>query len=127
MKPESGQARGGGRALTLGKYLSSVRSGKQMSLREVEEATEKVVSNAYLSQIENDKIQQPSPNILFALSAVYGIDYLALMERAGYITPKARDDSARHGRVATFADQNLTQTEEAELIDYLAYLRHKKV
>lgn len=113
--------------LTLGKYLASVRTGRDLSLRAVEEATGKVVSNAYLSQIENDRIQQPSPNILYALAELYGIDYADLMERAGYIIPtQSRAPEARHGRVATFADQNITPDEEAKLIDYLGFLRHKK-
>jgi transcriptional regulator with XRE-family HTH domain len=113
--------------VTLGQYLASIRTDRRMTLRQVEEATDKEVSNAYLSQIENHKIQQPSPNVLHALSEVYGIDYGHLMEMAGHITPsKNRTDSEHHGRVATFADHNLTATEEAELIDYLKHIRTRK-
>lgn len=113
--------------ITLGQYLASIRTDRRMTLRQVEEATEKEVSNAYLSQIENHKIQQPSPNVLHALSEVYAIDYGALMEMAGHITPsKNRGQSERHGRVATFADHHLTATEEAELMDYLRHIRTRK-
>jgi transcriptional regulator with XRE-family HTH domain len=113
--------------LTLGQYLASIRADRRMTLRQVEEATDKEVSNAYLSQIENDKIQQPSPNVLHALSEIYGIDYGQLMEKAGYITStKKRTEDQRHGRVATFADHNLTPTEESELIRYLKFLRSGK-
>ena len=35
---------------SLGRYLAQVREIKKLTLREVEEATEKQVSNAYLSQ-----------------------------------------------------------------------------
>src|SRR5258707_11110485 len=113
--------------LTLGQYLASIRADRKMTLREVEEATNKVVSNAYLSQIENDKIQQPSPNVLHALSEIYGVDYGQLMEMAGHITPsKPRGSSQRHGRVPTFANHNLTPDEEAALIDYLKFLRTTK-
>ena len=113
--------------VTLGQYLATIRTDRRMTLRQVEEATDKEVSNAYLSQIENHKIQQPSPNVLHALSEVYGIDYGHLMEMAGHITPsRNRTDSERHGRVATFADHNLTATEEAELIDYLKHIRTRK-
>ena len=81
----------------------------------------------YLSQIENDKIQQPSPNVLHALAEIYGIDYGQLMEMAGHITPsKSRSHNQRHGRVATFADHNLTPAEEAELIEYLQFIRRRK-
>lgn len=98
-----------------------------MTLRQVEEGTNKEVSNAYLSQIEQGKIQRPSPNILHALSEIYGIDYAKLMEMAGYITPtKPRNDEQRHGRVATFAEHNLTSQEEAELLEYLRFIRSRK-
>lgn len=113
--------------LTLGRYLASIRADRRFTLRQVEEATNKEVSNAYLSQIENDKIQQPSPNVLYALSEIYGIDYSMLMEMAGYIThAKNRAKDERHGRVATFADHNLTPAEEAELIEYLKFIRSRK-
>jgi transcriptional regulator with XRE-family HTH domain len=114
-------------SLTLGQYLASIRADRKMTLREVEEATENEVSNAYLSQIENDKIKQPSPNMLHALSEIYAIDYERLMEMAGHITPsKSRGQDQRHGRVATFANHNLTPEEESALIDYLQFIRRKK-
>jgi HTH-type transcriptional regulator, competence development regulator len=112
---------------TLGQYLSSIRQARRMTLRQVEEATEKEVSNAYLSQIENERIQQPSPNVLHALAEIYGVDYAQLMELAGHITPsQSRGQSQRHGRVATFAEHNLTPAEEAELLDYLKFIRGRK-
>ena len=43
--------------LTLGQYLASIREDRGFSQRDVERATVKVVSNAYLSQIENDQIK----------------------------------------------------------------------
>lgn len=113
--------------LTLGQYLMSIRKDRRMTLRQVEQATNKEVSNAYLSQIENDKIRQPSPNVLHALAEIYGIDYGKLMEMAGHIVPsKGRSKSQRHGRIATFAEHNLTPEEEASLIDYLQYIRSRK-
>jgi transcriptional regulator with XRE-family HTH domain len=111
--------------VTLGEYLGSIRTDRKLTLRAVEEATNKEVSNAYLSQIENGKIQRPSPNILYALANLYGVEYDRLMELAGYITT-TRTDVERHGRAATFSELNLTQTEESELLKYLGYLRSKK-
>lgn len=113
--------------LPLGQYLASIRKDRKMTLREVEEATQKSVSNAYLSQIESGKIQQPSPNILHALAELYSISYENLMELSGYIV--ATDTAAaglRHGRVATFAEHNLTPEEQAELLDYLKFMRGRK-
>ncbi len=114
-------------ATTLGKYLASIRADRGLTLRQVEEATNKSVSNAYLSQIETEKILKPSPNILYTLAELYNIDYENLMERAGYITPSAsRAKTDRHGRVPTFAEHNLTPEEEEELMAYLSHIRRRK-
>lgn len=114
--------------LTLGQYLASIREDRDLSQRDVEKATNKVVSNAYLSQIENGLIKRPNPNILHALSELYAIRYEDLMERAGYIVPTRSRSGGdqRHGRVATFAEHNLTAEEEAQLVEFLGYLRSRK-
>ncbi len=113
--------------LTLGQYLASIRKDRKHTLREVEEATNKEVSNAYLSQIENDKISKPSPNILHALAELYAIDFEKLMDMAGYITTTSKRASGeRHGRVPTFAEHNLSSDEEAQLIEYLKFIRSRK-
>jgi transcriptional regulator with XRE-family HTH domain len=113
--------------LTLGGYLASVRQTLSMSLRDVEEATNKEVSNAYLSQLENGKIKKPDPNILYSLSEAYGISYPNLMSLAGYIVASnTRTDAQHHGRVATFAEHALTKEEEEELVAYLKFIRDRK-
>ena len=110
----------------LGIYLKSLRSGTGLTLREVEDATGKDVSNAYLSQLENGHIAKPSPNVLHSLASVYKVPYAKLMERAGYISPTARgSDSFKHGRAATFSIENLTLDEEKELLQYLSFVRQK--
>ena len=114
------------RSDSLGAYLKALRLGLDMTLRDVEEATDRVVSNAYLSQLENSKISKPSPNVLHALATVYNVSYGALMERAGYVSPvRSGEQDARHGRVATFAIENLTAEEERALLEYLAFVRSR--
>jgi transcriptional regulator with XRE-family HTH domain len=115
------------RPTNLGQIVRKARTDLQMSQRDVEEATGKEISNAYLSQLESGKITKPSPHILYALSTALAVPYETLMERAGYIVPSAqRPADAKHGRAATFAVDNLTADEESALLDYLAYLRSKK-
>ena len=112
---------------TLGQYLASIRADRKMTLRGVEEATNKKVSNAYLSQIENNKIHQPSPNVLHTLAELYGVGFESLMERAGYlVAPTKRTTGKRHGRAATLAEHNLTPEEESELMQYLRFIRNRK-
>ena len=119
-KPASGE-----RSNELGSFLCDLRTAKRLSLREVEEATERAVSNAYLSQIENGKIRKPSPNVLHSLAEVYAVSYESLMERAGYLVP-TREDGGRHrNKSRIFAIDDLTTEEEKELLKYLAFLRSR--
>ena len=112
---------------TLGQQLALLRTAAGLSLRQVEEATNKEVSNAYLSQLENDKIGKPSPNILYVLAGVYSTSYEDLMERAGYFPADSEASSARRqARAATFAIKNLTPEEEKALIAYLGFIRQQK-
>jgi len=112
--------------LTLGRYLASIRADRKLTLRQVEEATNKQVSNAYLSQIETDKILKPSPNVLHVLAELYAISYEKLMDMAGYFTSAPRSDNERHGRIPTFAEHHLTVDEETQLLDYLEFIRSRK-
>jgi len=115
------------KSASLGQVIKKARTDLQLSQRDVEEATQKEVSNAYLSQLESGKISKPSPHILYALSTVLAVSYETLMERAGYIVPSTdRQVGAKHGRAATFSVDNLSADEESALLDYLAYLRSKK-
>ena len=79
----------------LGAVLADLRRAKGLSLREVEEATGRAVSNAYPSQIENQKIRKPSPNVLYGLGEVYAVPYETLMEKAGCLMPLEDDKSGR--------------------------------
>jgi len=114
--------------MSLGDYLKSLRSLKGWTLREVEEATDGEVSNAYLSQLEHGKISKPSPNILHSLAVAYGVSYQALMTKAGYLAPRAdRQAGSRHGAAATNAPfGNLSDDEERALLTYLAMYRKSK-
>jgi transcriptional regulator with XRE-family HTH domain len=129
---ESNETRSGGptesaQPNALGAFIRKARQDVSMSLRDVEEATNKEISNGYLSQLESGKITKPSPHILYALSNVLSANYESLMQRAGYILPSApRSKNAKHGRAATFAIDNLTAEEESELLKYLTFLRTQK-
>jgi len=108
----------------LGKHLAAIRQDRGFSLRQVESLTRNLVSNAYLSQIESGKINQPSPNILHALAEVYKASYEKLMELAGYIVSTRKEAGGAHGRAATFAELNLSEEEEHELLEYLKFRRN---
>ena len=114
-----------GQANVLGTVLADLRRAKGLSLREVQEATGNSVSNAYLSQLENQKIKKPSPIVLRRLAEVYGAPYETLMEKAGYLAPSSEDQDGKRPRQAVFAIEDLTAEEEEELLKYLAFLRFR--
>lgn len=112
--------------LTLGRQLQAVRTAKGLKLRDVEELTDGAVSNAYLSQIERDKIAQPSPHILHALASAYGVDYMLLMELAGYVKAEGHNGKKPRGILATLTTDDLTPEEEQEVLRFVAFLRSQK-
>ena len=125
-RPRRKPSRSVGQTNELGGLLADLRQAKGLSLRQVEEATDKAVSNAYLSQLEKGKIQKPSPNVLHSLAAVYAVPYEALMEKAGYLLPSEGNATGRRRRLAAFAIDDLTAEEEEELLKYLAFIRSRK-
>ena len=114
-----------GQPNVLGSVLADLRKAKGLSLREVQEATNSAVSNAYLSQLEHQKIKKPSPNVLRSLAKVYGVPYETLMERAGYLMPDTDTQDEQRRRLAVFAIDDLTAEEEEEMLKYLAFLRYR--
>jgi transcriptional regulator with XRE-family HTH domain len=125
-RPRRARARFVGRPDELGDLLGDLRRAKGLSLRQVEEASDRAVSNAYLSQLEKGKIQKPSPNVLHRLAEVYAVPYEALMERAGYLLPSGGEPKGRRRRLAAFAIDDLTAEEEEELLKYLAFIRSRR-
>ncbi len=78
---------------TFGSGLKAARELASLSLREVEEATG--ISNAYICQLESNKIRRPSVFFLTKLAKLYGIDrdqlfasLPDLQSLPGYIVPK---------------------------------------
>ncbi|NDV70268.1 helix-turn-helix domain-containing protein [Dysgonomonas sp. 25] len=107
---------------SIGSILKNSRDLMQLTLRQVEEATG--ISNAYLSQLENDKIKKPSANVLYKLSNIYGISINDLLAAAGIIEKQA---SERHKLLSSvaFSTESLTEKEEEELLKYLKFIRQK--
>jgi transcriptional regulator with XRE-family HTH domain len=115
-----------GRRSRLGGLLADLRTARGLTLRQVEEAADHAVSNAYLSQLEKGKVRKPSPNVLHSLARVYAVPYESLMEKAGYLLPSHDRAGRRPTRLTAFALDDLTAEEEEEILKYLAFLRSRK-
>ena len=110
----------------LSEVLRRLRESKGLSLRQVEKKTG--VSNAYLSQIENGKIGEPSPHILHKLADIYETPYQDLMKLAGYIKKKdgerVRENIMSDVAFSTYSE--LSSDEKEEVLNFLNYVRSRK-
>jgi HTH-type transcriptional regulator, competence development regulator len=112
----------------FGAYLKAVREAAGLTLRQVEEQTDRVVKNAYLSQIESGAINRPSPGILYELAQVYGVSYRELLVRAGHRVPDAdvKPDRQALAGLPLRAFAQLDDEDRQSLIEYAAFLRQRK-
>jgi len=108
---------------SLGKTLKDAREQATFTLKQVEEATG--ISNAYISQLENEKIKKPSANVLHKLATVYNVDLQVLLAAAGIIEESKTPKNMMLNSIAFSAQQLLPEEEEA-LMKYLKFLRHEK-
>lgn len=113
------------RSGTLGAFLRKAREAAGLTLRAVEKETG--ISNPYLSQLEGDKIKQPSPNLLHKLCELYHVSYKESMELVGYPTDQIAnpDDAPPPSRLADRIGA-VTRAEENALVEYLAFLRSRR-
>jgi transcriptional regulator with XRE-family HTH domain len=118
----------GGDAMSdkLAETLRNVRGIKGAKLRDVEKATG--ISNAYLSQLETGKAENPSPHVLYKLAQYYGVPYKSLMEAAGYLVDeKPGAKKQRPGAIqAALMSAELTADEEAKVAEFIKFLRSQR-
>lgn len=108
----------------LGEYLKALRESKGLTLREVEKLSD--VSNAYLSQLESEKIKRPSPTMLHKLAQVYEVKYELLMEKAGYPPTSTFGTTSKTAQQMRHRLGNISKEEEVELLEYLKFMRSRK-
>lgn len=71
-------------AVTLAETLRASREAMGLTLRAIEQRSAGKIKNAYLSQVETGQILRPSPQTLWLLSDIYGLEYDALLISAGH-------------------------------------------
>lgn len=107
----------------LGRYLKNSRKERGLTLRAVEEKTG--ISNAYLSQLENQKITNPAPQILHKLADCYNVSYERLMELAGYPVPETEKPELAFRKETGFNE--LTKEEKENVMEYIHFLRSRRM
>ena len=110
-------------AQSFGETLRNARDVRGLSSTEA--ARRAGISPAYLSRLENDTVKRPSPEVLHHLGETLGVPYAELMVLAGYRVPGIEEaPDPNRLRAALFAD--LTEDEQEELLEYLAWYRSRK-
>lgn len=109
---------------SLGSLLKENRTASSLTLREVEEITN--ISNAYLSQLENDKIKSPSANYLYKLAQLYKMNFEELLESANIIEKNLEKDKKKVLKSSALYSKNLNREEEEELMKYLSFIRFNR-
>ena len=92
--------------MALGKKIKQLR--EELGISQAELSSHGGLSQGYLSQLENDEVQNPSAAVIFRLAQALNIDPRVLMEAAGY-------DSGTNGSGSEFA-----VTVDPELLRFLA-------
>jgi len=116
---------------SLGLTLRESRDLIPMTLRQVEEATG--ISNAYLSQLENDKIKRPSASVLYKLASLYKIELNTLLRAAGIIekAPKTEliegeSDQAEWEKRIAFYTGELSEEQKAKVLEYIKFIKSNR-
>jgi transcriptional regulator with XRE-family HTH domain len=68
--------------VTLGKKIRGLRD--ELSISQAQLASQAELSQGYLSQLENDEVQNPSAAVIFRLARSLHVDPRVLMQAAGY-------------------------------------------
>lgn len=112
---------------SLGSSLKDARKNVGLTLRQVEEMTD--ISNAYLSQLENDKIKNPSVNILSKLSSLYKVSLKTLLSNAKMIDKKEahqEEINLSFAQKIAFRAEDLTEEERNDVLKYLEFIKSRK-
>ncbi len=106
----------------LSKLLARLRLNKSATLRDVEAKTG--ISNAYLCQLENGDVSEPSPRILQKLSKYYEFPYTDLLIAAGYM--KKTEKKRERENELLFMSQSLSDDQYEVVKKFMEYLKNQK-
>jgi transcriptional regulator with XRE-family HTH domain len=89
--------------VTLGKKIRGLRD--ELGISQAQLAAQAELSQGYLSQLENDEVQNPSAAVIFRLARALHVDPRVLMQAAGYA--EIGQDGGSAGRYEVSVDPDL--------------------
>ena len=123
---------------TIGQYLSGLRESKGLTMSAVvdeikrliktnELENQSAISRGYLSSLESDKYNHPSPFKFKGLAVVYNIPYELLLNKAGYLdktSKKVKEDASFTLMLKEV--QDMTVRERQTVLDYIEYVKSRR-
>jgi len=97
-----------------------------LSLKSVAEPAQ--ISATYLQKLERGEVREPSPHVLHRIAHVLELSYPELMSLAGYVVPSTRARGGQRRALESshaLSSEPLTEDEEAQLVEYLTFLRRR--
>jgi transcriptional regulator with XRE-family HTH domain len=114
---------------TLGESLKRARKNINLTLRQVEDSLD--ISNAYLSQLENNKIKKPSADVLYKLSNLYRIDLSELLKASGIIEEnspaktKKEIEKEELNQQVSYSLNELNFSQKKEVLNFMDFIKTK--
>jgi len=89
--------------VSLGKKIRGLRD--ELGISQAQLASQAELSQGYLSQLENDEVQNPSAAVIFRLARALHVDPRVLMQAAGYA--EIAKEGGNGGRYEVSVDPDL--------------------
>lgn len=114
--------------MALGTKIRELRDDMGMSQAQL--SAEGGLSQGYLSQLENDEVQNPSASVIFRLAKALHVDPRVLMHAAGYGGPESQENGSPEYEVTVDPDllrflARLPREEQAHLLALLKGMEPK--
>jgi len=115
--------------MALGKKIRSLRD--ELGMSQAQLAVNGGLSQGYLSQLENDEVQNPSAAVIFRLASALHVDPRILMQAAGYEEALADASGEPEYEVAVDPDllrflADLPRDQQAQLLRVFQSMEGKK-
>lgn len=114
--------------MTLGKKIRALRD--ELGMSQAQLSAHGGLSQGYLSQLENDEVQNPSAAVIFRLARALHIDPRVLMKAAGYEEVASRSGYEEEYKVSVDPDllcflAKIPREQQAHLLRVLESMEHK--
>lgn len=114
--------------MTLGKKIRALRD--ELGMSQAQLSAHGGLSQGYLSQLENDEVQNPSAAVIFRLARALHIDPRVLMKAAGYEDVASRSGYEEEYKVSVDPDllrflAKIPRPQQANLLRVLETMEHK--